>query len=140
MAKRNKRKIKVGSLITGFLLGALIGWYVFQLFDLANLPVFDIVIWSTTFYTLSLSSIVFGLAFLAFAWRKPVFVEYIAYAVSIYVIFQFAWDGVVENTVGHERMYMFIHALVSLTLNIFSGHVKLIGATKTARNAVGLGN
>lgn len=132
MARKTKRKFKIGSLITGFGLGSLIGWYISG-FISGDMPIFE-----SHFLVVSVLSFLMGSLFAYFAYKRPVFIEYLAYATSIYILFQYAWDFRVGDR-GPERLYMAIHGVILLLINIVSGRVKLIGATSTAKNAVGLG-
>lgn len=130
MAKE-KEKVKLGSLTVGFALGSLIGWY------LSGIIPFDIIYLSTPLRQISAFGIFFGLIFLYLGYKKPVFTEYLAYAISIYIILQYAWDYKIGN-VNAQATYMMIYGLLMLVTNSISGRVKFIGAEKTAKKAIGL--
>ncbi len=124
MKKKTKKQInKYGSILTGIGLGILIGWYVSGFFAFKS----SLIILS------SISVLFFG--FLAY--HKPIFSEYLAYAISLFFILQFSWDYRVGD-ISNIRTTFFTISLILLILNITTGRVKLIGAKKTVKRAIGL--
>ena len=123
--KTKKKKILIGSLITGIGLGSLVGLYLRLLLPSS---------FSFFYYIITTFIILF---FLWTAYRRPTFVELLAYAISVYVLFQYAWDYAVGDR-GSSRWLLFINAIVLLILNILTGRVKFVGAKATARRAIGL--
>lgn len=120
---RNRKKPNYGSILTGVGLGVLIGWYISGFFAFQ----------SSLMILLGISMVLFGY----FAYKKPVFLEYLAYAMSVFFILQFAWDYRVGD-ISEIRTNFFIMSLVLLFINMATGKVKLIGAKKTFRRAIGL--
>ena len=120
-----RKQISWGSIFTGGLLGIIAGLYLTEL-----MPLFQ---YSNIIYY------VIPILLLSYlGYKKPIFTEYFAYAVAVYILFQFAWDYIVGDR-GSIRMRFFISAIISLTLNILTGKIKFIGAKKTAKRAIGLG-
>jgi len=121
---RKKTASKYGSMITGIILGYLVGFILTMI-----LPEF-----------LHSNILFFGLPMSFFAYlslKKPRFIEYLAYAVAILIFVNFGWDYVVGDR-NNIRMSLFIGSMISLIVNIFTGQVKLVGAKKTLKKALGL--
>lgn len=125
MRKGNKKGAgRYSSLLTGVILGYIVGF-----FTNGIIPDFA---YSKYLY--------FGAPILFFSYlsiKKPRFTEYTAYAITIFVILQFLWDFLVGDR-NAIRMSLFYGAILSLIINVLTGHVRLIGAKKTFRRAIGL--
>lgn len=129
---KKKNNTKIGSLITGFGLGVFIGWYIYGF-------LIDKVTFLNNAIILIVSVAVFSILFVLLAYKKPTFTEYLSYATSIFIFYQFLWDFRVGDR-GEIRWMMFIVALILFIINLFTGNVRLFGAKKTAKNAAGLSN
>ncbi len=79
MAKR--KKISWGSIVTGIGVGTITGWYLNDLpiFSNLNIPIY-------IYYVIPILFMIY------LGYRKPVTTEYIGYATSGFVGFQFLWD------------------------------------------------
>ena len=121
---RKKTITKYGSVLTGIILGYLVGFILTMI-----LPEF-----------LHSNILYFGLPMSFFAYlsiKKPKFTEYLAYAIALLIFINFGWDFVVGDR-NNIRMSLFISSMISLIVNIFTGQIKLIGAKKTLKRAIGL--
>ena len=116
-------KRKIGSILTGIGLGVLIG------------------IWLNFIYSFPNSQLIYigGSIFLfsILSYFHPKKIEIIAYAISIYVFLQMAWDYSVLDR-GVIRMTLFYSALSLLIINTFSGHYNITPAIKILKKAIGI--
>lgn len=122
MAKR-KYPAKVGSLLSGFGVGVLIS------------------LWLNLVYSFNYSRLIYMLLFIPFfvflAFKTPKKIEIFAYALSIYVFLQMAWDFSVGDR-GPLRMSLFLSALILLIINSFSGYYGWGAPIKVLKKALGL--
>lgn len=117
-----RKKISYWSIISGLGLGFLIGGFLDG--TIANIPQFVFFLIPMVF-----------MGYLGYS--KPVFVEYLSYAVAFVIIVNYAWDWRVGDR-NSIRNYLFFTAIILTLINISTGRVKLIGAKKTAKRAIGL--
>jgi len=121
---RKKITNKYGSVLTGIILGYLVG-FIFTMIA----PEF-----------LHSNILYFGLPMSFFAYlsiNKPKFTEYLAYAIALLIFINFGWDYIVGDR-NDIRMSLFIGSIISLIVNILTGKVKVIGAKRTLKRTIGL--
>lgn len=129
MVKKNKSTwlVKAGSTFTGVGLGLLLIYYFF--------PFFSFVPENLYYITYIIGGIVGGIFGLALP--KPT--ETFAFAFSVFILFQFGWDGRVEPNVGNIRIDLAWRAFYLLVLNAVGGELRVDKAIKIMLNAIGLG-
>lgn len=118
-----KKAVNVGSIVTGIGLGVLLSFWLNYIYS------FD--------YSLYIYLFVLCL-FLGFmGYYKPKLTEITAYAVSIFVILQMAWDFPVLDR-SEIRTHLFILSLSSLIINVFSGFYRWKAPIKIFKKALGI--
>jgi len=125
--KRNRKKaskFNIFSVLTSMGLGYALAW-----FATGYIP-------GTDFLKYAIY-IGFIAGFAYFGYKKPTKAEWIAFAMSTYVIFQYTWDYRVGDA-GMVREQIFLTAIVLLVFNFFTGTVGPFGFQKTAKRAIGL--
>ena len=122
------KQISIGSLVTGLGLGIIIGIYINLL-----LP--------TSYYLFpNMNYVIIGLLallFVYFDYSKPIFIEYLSYVVSMFIILNFLWDIGVGSESKSGVMLVSL-AVLLLIQNMLTGFIKILGAKTTARRAIGL--
>ena len=118
-----KKKNKIGSIIVGAGLGVLLAIWLSYIIVNHNLM----------YIFIPLFAIGFGLL----GYYKSGFTEIAAYAVSIYIFLQVAWDYSVLDR-SDLRLNLFLSALVLLIINLFAGQFKLNKPIKIFKKTLGM--
>ncbi len=118
-----KKKFKIGSVISGVGLGVLLGIWINLIYSFQG----------SQFVYIAAGVIFFG--FLGYTNQKTT--EVLAYAISIYVFLQIAWDWSVLDR-GAIRLQLLYSAAVLMFLNISTGHYNLAKPIKIFKKALGV--
>lgn len=123
MKKMKKKSFKIGSVTSGVGLGILLGIWMNYIYSFPG----SLIVYIST------GAFIFG--FLGSTVQKTT--ETLAYAVSIYVFLQIAWDWACLDR-GEIRLSLLIVASLLMISNIITGHYNLKKPVKIFLNALGI--
>jgi len=120
---RKKKKFKIGSVMSGIGLGVLIGIWLNLIYSFQY----------SQFIYIAIGVVVFGS--LGFTAQRTT--EVLAYAISIYIFLQIAWDWAVLDR-GEIRLSLLIMASILMITNIVTGYYNIGKPIKMLGRAVGM--